>query len=675
MLRYDLSEVDAVYRPQGRDFGGQRAVMEYALALGIKHLYTPPIMRALSHPDGPNRHGYDETEGIVSPELGGMPELERLEAFVTGNGGRMVVDWVANHKHDSHSALRQHPWAFDTFQLPGGNLRHSNFFGLGWLVKACTHDPEALLVLEGTMLRLAQERGWMLRADHYDGWQDPHTVIDMTRSRGISVVVEKILQGDELFQPPNGVVGETGYRPKNDLLRLHVRESGLAHLTGHWLGWVDQDARFRNQVQGRTFADVARASKEEAAHAHFTPDMDRLIASLDVPDVTREQVAGWAASLGAYRTYCSKGRTPSEQDCRLLDQSSYPDWFKAGLKSGRWPFWQPIMAGVFAKGVEDRAYYRWRPLPALMEVAGTPEPGWLKPAEFHGRMLDWTRAHPYSWCDTDMHDSKESLVVLSNSAAATIDPEGYTACLDQLRDLAMRHDPDGKIGLHAQRVIFDTLLSIWPYPVDRLQAYFNKAFREASVYTSWWTNPETPVQVPQDLAWEGRVHEFVQAICTDVNFTRVLGKLAQKLAIEGYEIALNQQLLKLLYPGTAVFYDGAEGPDNRWLVDPDCRRIRDLAVLQQGLRKIKERQPITPDLRMQNLIYVALGARAAHPEYRMSPWEPVDVGGGLLGVRRGPLLGVISLSGSVEIRPPRGAENAENLLAGYRRQALYVLNG
>jgi (1->4)-alpha-D-glucan 1-alpha-D-glucosylmutase len=680
MLRHDPCQLDAVYRPQGRGLRTQLAVLQYAAALGIKHAYLPPIMRALSHPDDDNnrhnRHGYDEIEPIISPELGGEAELDRLCAYLESIGGIAVVDWVPNHKHDSHSALRHHPWAFDTYQLPGGSLRHSNFFGLGWLVKVCTHDPEALRVLEGFMLRLAEERGWMLRADHYDGWQDPHTVIAATRSRGIPVVAEKIVVDGEDFEPPEGVVGETGYRPKDYLMRLHVRQSGLEHLTDHWLRWVDEDPRFRNQVPGRSWAEVSQASRVEAAHAHFTPDMDRLIASIGRPDVTRDQVAQWAASLGAYRTYCWKGRPVSEQDCRLLAGSTYPAWFQDGIKAGQWPFWQPIMAGIFAKGNEDRGYYRWRPLPAIMEVGGTPGCGRLKPAQFHAKMVAWTRAHPFGWCDTDMHDSKQSLVVLSNSAAATIDPEGYTACLDQLRDLAMPYDREGRIGLHAQRVIFDTLLSIWPYPVDRLQAYFNKAFREASVYTSWWEpkyKPETPLQVPQDLEWEGRVFQFVQAICHDDNFTRVLGKLAQKLAVEGYEIALNQHLLKLLYPGTAVLYDGAEGPDNKWLVDPDCRRIRDLETLKKGLRRIKERQPITPDLRMQNLIYVALAARAAHPEHRMSPWEPVDVGGGLLGVKRGPLLGVISLSGFVEIRPPRGAEKAVNLLDGYRRQALYVL--
>ncbi|HZX43158.1 MAG TPA: alpha-amylase family glycosyl hydrolase, partial [Myxococcaceae bacterium] len=76
------------------DFARASAVVPYLARLGVSHLYTSPILKAMP---GSN-HGYDVVDHTtVNPELGGGVGFAALTDTLHGNGMRLVLDTVPNH--------------------------------------------------------------------------------------------------------------------------------------------------------------------------------------------------------------------------------------------------------------------------------------------------------------------------------------------------------------------------------------------------------------------------------------------------------------------------------------------------------------------------------------------------------------------------------------------------
>lgn len=76
------------------DFDAAAAVVPYAHALGISHLYLSPILAAMPG----STHGYDVVDhDRVSPALGGEAGLRRLVAVLRRHGMGLVIDVVPNH--------------------------------------------------------------------------------------------------------------------------------------------------------------------------------------------------------------------------------------------------------------------------------------------------------------------------------------------------------------------------------------------------------------------------------------------------------------------------------------------------------------------------------------------------------------------------------------------------
>jgi (1->4)-alpha-D-glucan 1-alpha-D-glucosylmutase len=113
----------------------------------------------------------------------------------------------------------------------------------------------------------------------------------------------------------------------------------------------------------------------------------------------------------------------------------------------------------------------------------------------------------------------------------------------------------------------------------RLQAYFEKAFREAKLPTSW-LNPSEP--------FEQAVRSFVAGVVSDRDspLFQSVARLAQRLAGPGYANSLSQLVLKCMLPGVPDFYQGCEYWAFR-LVDPDNRVPVDFDVRRSSLRRLQ----------------------------------------------------------------------------------------
>jgi (1->4)-alpha-D-glucan 1-alpha-D-glucosylmutase len=106
--------------------------------------------------------------------------------------------------------------------------------------------------------------------------------------------------------------------------------------------------------------------------------------------------------------------------------------------------------------------------------------------------------------------------------------------------------------------------------VERLEAYVQKAVREAKVHTSW---------IDKDQRYGRAVAAFVRQSLTGSTAPRFLASFvpfARRLARIGAVNSLAGLVLKLASPGVADFYQGTELWDLS-LVDPDNRRAVNFA--------------------------------------------------------------------------------------------------
>jgi (1->4)-alpha-D-glucan 1-alpha-D-glucosylmutase len=133
---------------------------------------------------------------------------------------------------------------------------------------------------------------------------------------------------------------------------------------------------------------------------------------------------------------------------------------------------------------------------------------------------------------------------------------------------------------HCAYLVLQTLAGCWPIEPERLEAYVEKALREAKLRTSW---------AEPDEAYEAAARAYARGLVERPPDGFVA--FAGRVAAEGRRAALGQLLLKLTSPGVPDVYQGDElealslvDPDNRRPVDWEARRAA-LARLQPERRR------------------------------------------------------------------------------------------
>jgi len=174
--------------------------------------------------------------------------------------------------------------------------------------------------------------------------------------------------------------------------------------------------------------------------------------------------------------------------------------------------------------------------------------------------------------------------------------------------------------------IYQNLVGAWPIEDLRLEAYVEKALREAKRNTSW-------ADVNED--YETRVKAFCRSLYGHRPFRESLGSFALRVAEVGELASLGQLLIKLTAPGVADIYQGDElvslslvDPDNRRPVDWDRRREL-LAAIRAG----SDRDD--PDARKLRVVTAALDLRKRRPEAFAGSYEPVEAGDRAIAYTRG----------------------------------------
>jgi (1->4)-alpha-D-glucan 1-alpha-D-glucosylmutase len=612
--------VRATYRLQlspELDFAAVRELVPYFRDLGISHLYLSPSLQARSG----STHGYDVVDPTrVSDTLGGEAGLRALRDA----GLPIVLDIVPNHMgvSDENRFWADEELRAKFFDYDPKDGWYRRFFDIDDLAAVRVEDEEVFRLTHEKVLELVRD-GVLdgLRVDHPDGLADPAGYLRRLADAGARHVwVEKILSHSHPPEPLRDwpVEGTVGYEFLNDAAALFVDPAGEGELT-------DLFAQLTGET--RPFAEVALEAQIQQATTTFAREVARLRSLLDEPGI-----ADALAALPIYRTYVEpwSGRVEPEDraaiaqggiegrlaDVLLLRERGHDEFVTR---------FQQTSPPVTAKGVEDTAFYRYIRLLALNEVGGDPGRFGMSVAEFHAANAQRAERFPRGLLVTQTHDTKRSGDVRARIGALAGMAGEWREHVLRWREVNEELRADGAPDANEEYLIYQTLVGAWPIEADRLEAYIEKALREAKRNSSW---------VEQDHDWEARVRRFAVALLSHRPFLDAFEPFAERVAQAGRHSALGQLLLKLTAPGVGDIYQGDE-LEALSLVDPDNRRPVDWAARRQALDALRRGGAPSPSTMKLYTIWKALDLRSRRPSAFAGAYEPLDAGPGVCAYLRG----------------------------------------
>ncbi|MGB4777912.1 malto-oligosyltrehalose synthase, partial [Microbacterium sp.] len=492
---------------------------------------------------------------------------------------------------------RQH-WRLESWRADAETLNYRRFFTVTSLAGVRVELPK---VFDASHVEVAR---WLreglvdgLRIDHPDGLADPGGYLDALRSlspRSVSeptesmrsvaqrrggcapVYVEKILEPGEELPGWWHTDGTTGYDALGEIDRVLVDPAGEAVLTAI-------DTRLRGH--DADWAELIAATKREVADTSQAAEVGRLVRALPSGcgldrARARDAIAELLAAFPVYRAYLPAG-TEYVAHAVTAASARRPDLADAiralapaVLAGGEFTTrFMQTTGPVTAKGVEDRAFYRYSRLTTLTEVGGDPSRFALSVAELHDAFARRQASWPHALTALTTHDTKRSEDTRARLAVLAEVPDRWAATLDALRAIASTGD--GPLD----NLLWQAIVGAWSDDPDlprRLHAYAEKAAREGGVGTSW-TDP--------DADFEARVHALVDAAFADARGS--IEALVAVIAAPGRSNALAAKLLQLAGPGVPDVYQGTELWDHS-LVDPDNRRPVDFAARRALLARLDE---------------------------------------------------------------------------------------
>ena len=601
-----------------------------------------------------------------------MPVLDRPFQEALSSGGITVVTGVdGNPALQVPSGLRL-PLRLDCepastslreliaeqhYRLAPWRSTHRNvrrFFEIDSLVAVAVENPEVRDRRHELLLRLLDDYPSIsgVRVDHVDGLADPDGYLNWLRERigpDRLLLVEKILLGAEQLPSRWPVDGTTGYEFARLVDRLLLNENGFGTVVTHYVELTD-DRREYEAIEAHAIDQVVRD--------RLAPDVARVARRVSVypaleGDRGVEAVVHLAGAFRRYRTYLPAGGGP---DLRVLSDASK----RAALgRSNRevesievlaavlaaptseeerkaLALFQQLTGPALAKGIEDRAVYRYLPLAALNEVGGSATGPPASAAEFHQWATTAAEHAPRAMLTTSTHDTKRSGDLRARLLTLSDRPDLWRSFCDRWIDFGA-----DRLAVHRidRYLVLQHAVGAWPMSVNRLVEYARKALREAAERSSW-------VQV--DEAYEAAVEDLIGSLLADDDFCRSVERFVQHLAPASLARSLTQVLLRLTSPGFGDLYRGDEVLDLA-LVDPDNRRhigwgaLADLAVRARSV-DVAQAIEVSPSLAKMSLTIRTLRARSE--AVQGSDYEPLDLSGlppdgDALAFRRGDLVVVV----------------------------------
>lgn len=579
-----------------------------------------------------------------------------------------------------HLLLERQHYQLGHWRLAASEINYRRFFDVNTLAGLRVEDASTFDAIHGLVQRLVSEGKLQgLRLDHIDGLHDPaqyfvrlRRLLRDTRGGATSpfyVVIEKILGEHETLPRFAGVHGTTGYEWLNIISRVLVDGAGLGALDEVW-----------RQISNRApdFPPVLREAKRRVLQtlllSEFTV-LARLLARIAgghystrdfAASSLRQALELYVLHFPVYRTYLNAAGPTAHDRALIADtiERARADWFAPD--EGLFDFLRDVLTldlikrgttthskrrvrrfalklqqftgPTMAKSLEDTAFYRYHRLLALNEVGGDPSAAALPIDAFHEMMrkraIDW----PHGLTATATHDTKRGEDTRARLLALAELPGEWTAAVARWKVLNAPHltidNTTRAPSAPFEYMLYQTLLGAWPLQPEtdftaRIQAYAQKAAREAKQQTSW-LNPHG--------AYEAGVRGFIERILDpgrSAAFIDQLQMLAERVALLGALNSLAQLTLKATLPGVPDFYQGTELWDLS-LVDPDNRRPVDFAARAAMLDELQQPDwAALADTWRDGRIKLAwtrelLRLRAAHPQlFSEGSYQPLRVEGPL----------------------------------------------
>lgn len=529
---------------------------------------------------------------------------------------------------------RQH-YRLACWRLAGREINYRRFFAINHLIGLRQEDEEVFRKTHALVLELANQ-GMLtgLRVDHPDGLAEPRTYLRRLAAAapGQWIVVEKILQAEERLPEDWPVSGTTGYDFLNVVNGLFVDPAGEQELT-----------RLYAQVAGETadWKDVAYRCRKEVLEESFQGELSRLTQlgvrvlerHFEYRDFSRlelhDALAEFAACMPIYRTYVTteNGAISAEDGSTIRRALACASRQRPDVPEGLWELlgklmrlelrgppecelvrrFQQLAGPLAAKGIEDRALYRYHRLDALNEVGGDLSRFGTSVERFHEFCAYLASHWPGTMTTTGTHDTKRGEDCRLRMATISERPAEWALVAGRWFNEHAGKQPS--IGPNIRYLLYQTLVGTCPIDAQRLGDYMIKAAREAAEATSW-TDP--------DAEYEEALRDLVGQLLRDNNFGAQMSHLLQSLLPAARVHSLSHTLLRCTAPGVCDCYQGAELWDES-LVDPDNRRAVDYDLRRRLLKELEGLSPQQTMARMEEGIPKLLVLRGALRLRRMLP--------------------------------------------------------
>ncbi|MBG0740038.1 malto-oligosyltrehalose synthase [Paeniglutamicibacter antarcticus] len=473
------------------------------------------------------------------------------------------------------------------------DLNYRRFFAVNTLAGIRVEVPWVFDESHAQILHCIQQ-GWVdgLRVDHPDGLADPGGYLLRLKEAtgGVYLLIEKILEPGEALPESLPCEGTTGYDALAQLDRLFVDPDGEGPLTALDARLRGSDCDYAELIHGtkravtdgilnaeiRRLARLVRADAAVSADAAHPAGTAKTASPAEIADALAELIS----NFDVYRTYLPEGEEHlqaaairSRQRRPALAHALdivLPQLRGTGELAVRF---QQTSGMVMAKGVEDCAFYRYTRLTSLTEVGADPSVWSVSPDEFHSFMAARQESEPATMNTLSTHDTKRGEDARARISVLSEIPSAWEELLARLRGLAPL--PDGPL----ENLLWQAVIGAWPISRDRLQAYAQKAAREAGNSTTW-TDP--------DEGFERSLAALVDAVYDNEEISKLVGDFVARIRPYFHANAVGAKLLQLMIPGVPDVYQGSEleelsltDPDNRRPVDFAQRRRR-LAALDQS---------------------------------------------------------------------------------------------
>jgi (1->4)-alpha-D-glucan 1-alpha-D-glucosylmutase len=548
-------------------------------------------------------------------------------------------DLADPERHDRFDRLIEaQPYRLSSWRVAAEEINYRRFFDVNGLAALRMELPEVFEATHRLLFELIAARHVTgVRIDHIDGLARPRLYLARLQRHAAAarggellpyLLVEKILGPDERLRADWPVQGTTGYEFANDLVQLLVDARHAPELRAAYERFIGFRLDYREVIyRGKRLVMQSSMASEVNVLGHLLnriSESNRWYRDFTVNALTAA-VREVIACFPVYRTYLEPETAADPTDIRVLGRAiaqarkrnpaverTVFEFLRDVLlppKDHAHPVdeelrrtfvlkFQQSTGPITAKGVEDTAFYVFNRLTALNEVGGEPDAAGISVETFHRHNAARVAEFPHCLLATSTHDTKRSEDVRARLAALSEIPGEWGRAVRRWHTMNRKHqrEIEGELAPDAneQFLLYQTLLGAWPLEplsdqtrgafVERIQAYMEKALREAKVNTSW---------LEPNAAWDEAVRTFIAALLTPgprnrfpESFTPLAGRVAELGAIN----SLTQTALKLTCPGVPDFYQGSELWDFS-LVDPDNRRPVDYDVRRRRIEEVADASP------------------------------------------------------------------------------------